>query len=372
MFPPDPKHYEPCWCRSGKKFKSCHMLRHQAARASISDVVDAWRARHPPRRCLAPDAPRTCNGKIVASHVIQRRGGGLQAIARNGLVYGFKFHPMFFVKKQGRHTPELIGTGQAGTAPLFCAFHDGQLFKQAETERFLPTTRQLIQLNYRTVACRLYTNEAVLPQVQLLYGADAGFSRDEQRRHFIAVEAYREESEFYLNNIRALKAGYDEWITAPEPSLNALVLRFTGPPEFMCASLVYAIMDFAGRPIPRVGGTSHLCFYTVADGDAVAIVFAWVGANAGAERLCRSLLSVPQETRASALIQYAVEYIDNIYFRPQWWESLGAELQELLVRRLTAHSQPFREHTTDALVPVTSAMSLLKAVDVEVIGSWHP
>ena len=94
--PPDPKHYELCWCWSGKKFKSCHMLRHQASRAAVSDIVETWRALHPPRRCLAPNAPKGCSGKIVDSHIIQRRGGGLQTIARDGMVYGFKFHPMFF------------------------------------------------------------------------------------------------------------------------------------------------------------------------------------------------------------------------------------------------------------------------------------
>lgn len=369
--PQDPKHYEPCWCWSGKKFKSCHMLRHQARRPPISEIVGTWRALHPPRRCLAPDAPQACNGKVVDSHVVQRRGGGLKQIARDGQVHGFKFHPMFFVKKQGRHAPELIGIGQAGTSPLFCARHDRDLFKHAETEIFGPTPRQLFELNYRTVACRLHTNEAVLPQVGTLYTADAGLSRDEQRRHFIAVEAYRQESEVILENTRTLKRCYDEWITAPDLSLNALILRFRGAPEFMCASLVYAIMDFSGKPIQPVGGTAHICFYTVADGDAVTVAFAWVGRNAGAEQLCHSLLLLPEAVRASALVQYAVEYIDSTYFRPQWWESLDGAVQEMLIDRLTAHSTPFREHAVDALVPAAGDISALRAEGAEIIGTWH-
>jgi len=371
--PADPKHYEPCWCWSGKKFKSCHMLRDQAKPAPISDVIDRWHSRLPARRCLAPGAPTGCSGKIVDSHVIQRRGGGLETIARCGMVYGFKFHPMFFVKKQGVHTPEPVGIGLAGTAPLFCAPHDRELFRRAETESFSPTARQLLELNFRTVACRLHTNEAVVQQVELLYTGDAGLSRDEQRKYFIACEAYREESNFYLENTRALKRCYDAWMTsATDPGVNALVLRLHGQPDFMCASLTYAIMDFRGNPLPPPEGTTHLCFYTIADGNEVSVVFAWIGPNAGAEKLCRSLLSLPQTTWASAVLQYGVEYIDDIYFRPDWWDELLPESRSALVERLTAHSKPFREHYLDALVPFGAELSSLRSDRVQVIGSWVP
>jgi hypothetical protein len=288
------------------------------------------------------------------------------------MVYGFKFHPMFFVKKQGRHSPELVGIGQAATSPLFCARHDRELFKHAETELFVPTGRQLLELNYRTVACRVYTNEAVVPQVRQLYAADAGLSRDEQRRNFIFAEALRQESEFYLENIRLLKSRYDEWLTVSDPGINALLLRFSGSPDFMCASLGYAIMDFDGTPIPPVGGSAHLCFYTMSEGDKVTVAFAWVGANAGAERLCRSLILKPQDTWAAALVQYGVEYIDNIYFRPEWWEGLAPAARDKLVHRLTAHSKPFHEHAADALASTVTDISSLRADGAEIIGAWRP
>ena len=322
--------------------------------------------------CLAPGAPTGCSGKVVDCHFIQRRGGGLQAIARDGKVYGFKFHPMFFIKKQGRHAPELVGIGTAGTAPLFCGPHDRELFRQAETKSFAPTSRQLLEMNYRTVACRVYTNEATVPQMTQLYDADGGMSRDEQRRHFIAVEALRQESEFYLQNIRILKQQYDMWLVADHGGVNALVLRFLGRPELMCASIVYAIMDFHGVSIPPGGGTAHLCFYTVANADAVTFVYSWIGSNVGAEHLCSSLLSLPEDERASALVHYALEYIDSSYFQPDWWESLAPDVQESVISRLSAHARPFREHASDALVVNKTRASNLRSTGYEVIGRWRP
>jgi len=278
---------------------------------------------------------------------------------------------MFFIKKQGTHTPELIGIAAEGKLPLFCNRHDRELFMQAETKSFGPTIRQLLELNYRTVACRVYTNQALVQQVIPLYAADGGMSRDEQRWHFIGAEGLRQQSERYLDNVRTLKQQYDTWLIADHTDINALVLRFTGRPELMCASLVDANMDFRGQAIPPAGGNAHLCFYTVADADEVTFVYSWIGSNVGAERLCSSLLSLPEDERASALIHYAVEYIANSYFQPDWWESLSRHVHDILISRLTAHAAPFREHSIDALVANTPRASNLRSAGHEVIGRWR-
>jgi len=369
--PPDPGPYDPCWCWSGKKFKFCHMHRDRENRPSVADALNIWKAKPDMRICLGPKAPTECSGKVVDAHMVQRHGGGLSKIAREGKVYGFKRHPMFFIKKQGFHEPELIGIGAAATLPIFCEKHDRDLFRNAETESFAPTMAQLLQLNYRTVASRVYTNEAVIPQLAELHDADRGLTRDDQRRMFVAVEALRQESAMYLENVLELKALYDEWITATNADVNALVIRFQGRPEFMCASIVYANMDFQGALIAPVGRSAHLCFYTVADDAGVSAVYSWVGENHAASQLCSSLLTVPPEHRASAILRYALEYIDTTFFAPDWWESLGVEVRGRLVQRLTAHSKPFREHRADGLLPDSAEASRLQFGEHQIIGKWR-
>lgn len=348
------------------------MYRHLDSRPTIPDALHVWNARPQNPRCLAPRVPHGCSGDVINSHVVQRRGGGLQNIARAGKVYGFKHHPMFFIKQNGWHEPALVGIHAEVGVPLFCARHDQELFREAETQPFEPTSRQLVQLNYRTVASRLYSNEAVVPQFPQLYDADRGLPRDDQRRIFIAVDKLREESETYLANIRALKAQYDDWMSGDAVQTNALVLWFDGSPEFMCASLTYALMDFQGLPIAPVGGLAHLCYYTVSDGATTAVVFSWLGQNTAAERLCTSLLLLPPESRAFATLRYALEYIDLIYLAPDWWDRLPATGKAMIVELLTEHSKPFRTHASNALVQHQSDVSRLSFRKHTIIGGWRP
>jgi hypothetical protein len=369
--PSDPQPDQPCWCWSGKRFDSCHMRRDQASKPTVADALIAWKSALPKSVCLAPHAPVGCVGKIVNSHVIQQEGGGLRNIAGDGKVYGFRRHPTFFMKQHGRHEPTLLGIKADVAIPLFCGKHDRELFKKAETDSFVPTAEQLIQLNYRTVACRLYTNEATAAQVTDLSDADRGLSRDDQRRIFIAIEAIRERSERHLANIRALKAQYDGWITADASRVNALVLRFGGAAEFMCASLVESNTDFSGTPIQCTDPFAHVCFYTIANDDSIAIVFSWVGENRAAEQLCSSLLSVSAELKASALLRFALEYIDLIYFEPTWWNGLTVGEREVVVERLTEHSKPFRKHATDALITRQVTASKLQYIKHDVVGAWR-
>lgn len=370
--PRDPKHFEPCWCRSGKKFKICHRHREQEAPLSTAERLTYWRSHPRPRLCLAGGAPAGCSAQIANAHFVQRRGGGLSAIARDGKVYGFKLHPMFFLKQRGHHAPELIGIGSDVTLPMFCSKHDNELFKECETKTFLPTDRQLLELNYRTVAARLYVDRAVIPQLGLLYLTDRGLDRDAQRRHFVAAESIRRRSNECLRSSTLLKSQYDAWYARPPADVNALVLRFEGRPEFTCAAVSDATRDFQGQNIPGVEGLTHVCFYTLATAHGMTAVFSWIGRHPGAERLCSSLLKIPKSRWAAAVLQYAIETTDTVYFQPDWWENAPALAREYIIRRLTTHADPFSD---DEFKPPSSddlMVSTLDAFETQVVGKWQP
>src|SRR6266540_3571262 len=80
----DPGAYDPCWCRSGKKFRFCHMKRHQESRVTRAEYLAGWEEAADIEMCLAPDAPIGCSATIIRAHTVQRMGGGLRAIARGG------------------------------------------------------------------------------------------------------------------------------------------------------------------------------------------------------------------------------------------------------------------------------------------------
>src|SRR5947209_3544764 len=88
----DPDAYDPCWCRSGKKFRFCHMKRHQELPVTRAEFLARWEEAADIEMCLAPDSPTGCSQTIIRAHTIQRMGGGLHAIARRGEVYGLEPH----------------------------------------------------------------------------------------------------------------------------------------------------------------------------------------------------------------------------------------------------------------------------------------
>ena len=86
--------------------------------------------------CLYPG----CNKLAINSHS-QQKEGQLRAIAKNGLVYGFKRNMVFHAKQiaAARWNPlTTIGIAEASTFLGYCAGHDHALFSPIETRPLIP------------------------------------------------------------------------------------------------------------------------------------------------------------------------------------------------------------------------------------------
>src|SRR5436305_14435938 len=55
---------------------------------ALADIESKVRKVRDYRVCFHPEAPRGCSAQIIASHTVQRCGGGLSAIAQQNHVYG--------------------------------------------------------------------------------------------------------------------------------------------------------------------------------------------------------------------------------------------------------------------------------------------
>jgi hypothetical protein len=371
VYPPDPEPYDPCWCHSGLKFKFCHRSRDKESPLSTEELIRDWEQSENLSLCFHPGAPVGCSSKIVDAHVVQRNGGGLRAIARDGKVYGFKLHPIFLIKRDGHLVPELIGTGRASTFRGFCEVHDAALFKPAEVRSFEGKPEQLLLLNFRAITRRVHSGRVGLRQTPYLLKADRGRSRNEQRQMFAMAEHYRFETETGLQNIEAVKAIYDDAILSNRYDVNGLTIWFNAAPEFMCSSIVEVDYDFAGRPVTPVNSPAHLCFYTLAiPGGGWAAVWSWFGSNPAAERLAASFLRLSHDRMASAVMQYAFEYIDNIFFGPDWWEARTQSERDKVIARMSAHVQPFSVRGAEALLDDQLRLTSCKYTHSEVAGDW--
>lgn len=369
---PDPDTYDPCWCGSGERFRFCHRDRHRQPRVSNPEFLRGWEDAYDSELCLHPTAPDGCSETIVRAHSVQRMGGGLKAIARAGHVYAFKHHPSFFQKNDLRIVkPDLVGTRKVSTFRGFCSTHDASLFRVAEDQAFKPTQEQLHLLNFRVVARRVYGMQCALRHAKVMVGYDRGLPPQLQREWFAVHHRYVVNNAEALANVTALKSHYDPQVIARSfGDTNGFMVHFSGIPDFQCAEIVPLTFDFSGRRLKEPSHPAHLCAYTVAVPGGWVFVFSWAGRNIEAEKLCASLLEQPDSEKGPAILRYALEHTDNIFFAPRWWDALSVSHQTLMAQALTSplHPHYLRDpHTLmTRVVPPLSAQYL----HVRSIGPW--
>ncbi len=367
LSPPDPEPYDPCWCFSGNKFKFCHQDRHKGSPGSLeARFLEKWHERPTLRRCYHPDARSGC-GKIIRAHAVQR--GGLSFLARDGKVYGLRPHPTFFLRREMQLEPDLIGISEASTFYGFCALHDSLLFRDLETRAFDGAPEQLVLLNLRAIARRLYTNEDAL-EPWLPEEWDRGLSPSDQRWFFADMEDIRSDAERHLENTRWIKKLNDAAISHGGVAMNAMVVRLTGDPEVACSGVVNEEGDFEGRHLPHIPPPVHMSFHFLPSAQGAAVAFAWLGRHPAAEALCSSLLRLPSEDVPHAVLRFAIQHVDLLFWSPSCWESLSDGERTAVIDRATRSIQPDRIPSPTALVDDRLRITRLSLADVKRIGPW--
>jgi hypothetical protein len=367
----DPDAYDPCWCRQGKNFRFCHMRRHQEPCVTLAEFLKGWEEAADIEMCLAPAAPDGCSATVIRAHTVQRMGGGLRSIARDGEVYGLEPHPYFFRKNEMRVVPQLIGTRKASTFRGFCDLHDRQLFEPIEHHSFGATPEQLLVLNFRVIARRLFSKTIAARHAPRMFAYDRGLSPHMQREFFAVQYRDKLRVEKQLENVRSLKAQYDHQILTGELSdVQAFVLYFTGRPDFLCAELVAIHSDFLGNQLQEPPPPAHLCAYTLALDHEWAFVLSWCGANPAAEALARSLAQRSDLEKTDAVLRYSLEHIDNIFFAPKWWDGLSATQQGAVCDLLTRRMHPHYTWDNDVLLASPIVPVGGRFVRSVAVGSW--
>ena len=80
---------EPCWCGSGKKYKKCHLNRHEQRKLEPWEATREIKKAFGAKYCSVPvNLKAECQGNIVRAHTISK-SSNLKKIARDGHVYGF-------------------------------------------------------------------------------------------------------------------------------------------------------------------------------------------------------------------------------------------------------------------------------------------
>jgi hypothetical protein len=331
---------EPCWCGSGLKYKRCHLDRDKQEPVNPWNADNEFRRAFSEKTCSVPAAFRMdCVGHPIRAHTIPR-AASLKRIARGGHVYGFVPSFKKLTEYDGRVPPELIGVNRASTFTGFCAKHDTELFTPLETERFTGTAEQCFLLGYRALAREIYTKKASASLSDLRSQADKG--RDEHDQFHIQMTNFLFNAGLAAGNRdnELHKGEFDKRLTACDYNdVQAFIVALESVPDVMCSAGIFPERTFSNTPLQDIGDVETrgqlLTLSSFADDDGGYIVLTWLpDSDEVCSQFVKSLDSIPDETLTSALIRLMFEYCENVFIRPEWWESLSTNQQVALVNRM--------------------------------------
>ena len=188
---------DPCWCRSGMKYKHCHLNRGNQKPLEPFQVVELYKKAFSQETCLAPDVwLNECSSKIATAHTVPK-SSSLKRISSQGHLYSF--FPMTRhidennqLKSQGKLKPELLGINKASTFTGFCSRHDDAIFAPLEKDVFRGTLEQCFLLGYRALVREIYTKCGQKHSAALARNlVDRGKSYEEQRKIQEFYQAYQ-------------------------------------------------------------------------------------------------------------------------------------------------------------------------------------
>lgn len=345
---------EPCWCRSGLKLKHCHGAPDRQESVPRSQILNDLKQAARQKRCLHFDAgTSTCAGKLVAAHTVQAKV--LRAIARHGHVYQIDRDPTSLDSNTGKFKPRLTGIKKASTVFAFCQHHDSTTFRPIEEGDINSTPEHAALLGYRANCYELYAKEGAV----LLAPSRRKWDSGQPLRAQVAFQTMNQP----MN--RGFKAGLDDIARANlkyaeilrsgvYDSVRYYAVWFDSPPDIMCAGGKNPQFDFDGRELQDWSDLTTpaqaLYLSLVAAGDRGCAFFTWLESDDSAcVPFVASLDSLPDVEIPHALVRMVFGHIENLYWRPDWWDGLFQETRDRLLARFMTGVHPLIQIPADFL-----------------------
>jgi hypothetical protein len=355
--------YDPCWCRSGKKYKWCHFRREEQPRLNIFEVEQQMLAELRNGYCsFPPTAQDPCSATIARAHTIQRRGG-LSLIAEDHHVLTVKPTMKMMLETEGQPEPRRISTTAASVFPGFCSKHDTSLFKPIEGKTLTLTKENAFLLAYRAIAYERFAKEAQMRSLELQRRMDQGHPFWKQELIQGQMHILQGGVVIGMRDVEAWKAQFDErLISGDRDDFHFVAVRFDAVLPFVAASAFHAEFDLAGERLQRLGrgdiAFEHMSVNVTAFAGETVLVMGWIGTGDGpAARLAQSFLDVPNGEKAAALLQMLFVQSDNIFLRPSWWAGLPDDIRSIFLAHIRSGTTLRERIAEDLILSVTALIS---------------
>jgi hypothetical protein len=329
--------YKPCWCGSGKKWKWCHKGRDAMRAPAYGELHAKMLDEAKNGICMHPEAPAMCSRKIVKAHTVQKNGG-LSAIAERGHVISALAGYNALARNVGQLVPTPVGINSASTFFGFCSAHDAKFFRPAEYNLLGLTNEVAFLLAYRAMSYEYYAKLLAERWHPIQAMADCGQPFDRQVAIQMQFHWVLQGTRLAIQDFVGVKQRFDTaWMEQRYHEISFFAVEFEHCMPIVGCGGFAPEFDFLGRTQQHLGRLEIENVYfnwTVIDGRSVAI-FAWLQSE---HPYCRdfveSFKQLPCSDYANALIRMSFEHIENIYFRPSWWNALKPEIREKLVLKM--------------------------------------
>lgn len=330
---------EPCWCKSGRKYKHCHLNRDKDTELNPFEESKRNKKIAAIGLCLAPTDKGECGNDAIASHTVQREGG-LAAISEAGHVLTV-FHTYADLHK-GNGNPKMnrIGVRKASTFPGMCPEHDASIFRPVEGSEIQLGHKEAFLLSYRSVLYEYQRKKMAADDAPRMRQYDRGLPFQQQ----VSIQAYMNVAtaglEAGLKSIGRVKKRYDEILLNGDFSaVRFLAYRFDGLLPYVVSGGFYPEWSFSGerlQKISRVAVIPEAATLTITSyGSGSVAILAWLPEEFDvAAKFAESLDRLPDCKKAGALLEAAFEYSENVFVRESWWKSLNSEHVKRLLGRV--------------------------------------
>jgi len=347
---------QPCWCVSGKKYKYCHLNRHEDEPIPQWEAENRLREAYSAKYCSCPESMKhECSGRIVKAHTVSK-SSSLKQIARNGHVYAFKPSLKSISTKEGLIVPELLGINKASTFTGFCSFHDKILFSEIEDKKFNATSEQVFLVGYRSLSKEYFNKMAQNDFQEVFKEVDKGRSEEEQFRiqefaflHSIGVAAGVRDVKIHKDYFDTILVGknFDE--------VRGFVIEFDKVLPILCSGAMYPEVDFKGKKLQDLAelekALDNICFSLFCSEGSSYAVFTWLkDSDKTCEEFINSLESINDKDMFSSVARFVFQSFENVFIEPVWWESQPKTIKENISKRLAAGANPIIEVKDNCLM----------------------
>jgi len=331
----DRKHFEPCWCGSGKKYKKCHRLRENEKPYTLGKLQNLqrkvfWRK----RGCMHPLAsPTSCSGKVIDAHTIQRKGPLERIVDETGHVMHFEF-----TLNDGELNASKIGWRKASVFPGYCTGHDSSLFDPIEKGEFSGQHWHCVLQAFRSICNESYKKRALVEALEFQRAfIDRGFDLDSQINTQLSYTKNIEGQKKSLEELENLRAKFESAIIQRKFDVfESKYYVFQGDLDVVSTSVFQCEFDFAGNKLIDMWDLSldaeMLSHSIMNTADGGAIIFVWLKDEHCPSTVVASFDNLPDDEKGDIFVQYCFVNCENNFFAEKWWENLSQKEQTLIKR----------------------------------------